>query len=341
MRKGYWARCTAISRRFLSSKTNRWPWGGDILRPRGYTAAMASCFFLAAALGTGFVLVASPARAANDEFSYARLYSTGEARRYAVERRVYNDNIETYAVRGITIHSVDDPSRGETIRFEKLAKYADEMPIDLTKEALKFSGFIVFVSSDTPDAAGLAIPEMKDVNSSVAGLVADLRTVHLAVSPFAGVNRLHRVGDSYTQPQPVSLSRNGGAAMSVSEDCLELKLVLTGLTPFEAVLRATFSPPAVPCHPPRAPGLNKPVDSDGSPNNVWQVSRTGGTYRVRWGKETAVVNVTLDRKTGALLAAELDDVRLINERRRCDANFNGCAPGTQSIRRRSLQITAR
>jgi hypothetical protein len=300
---------------------------------------MASYSVFAAALWSALVLGAAPARAADDEFSYSRAYSRGETRRYDVERRIFRDGVQTYTARGVTVHSVGEPPRGETIRFETLAKYANDVPFDVTSEALKFPGFTV--SAGTADAEAPPFPETTGLDPSVAGLVSDLRAVYLAVSPFAGVGRLRRIGDSFTLPEPLSLARGGTDATPVSEDCLTVKLALMGLSPSKAVLRATFSPPDEACRPPRKPWMEKPVDPDGAPNDVWQVSRAGATYRVLWGVETLVVDATLDPKTGVLLAADLDDMRVVKERSGCDASLDRCSPETDAVLRRTLRIKAR
>jgi hypothetical protein len=274
---------------------------------------------------------------ARAEFVYQRLCNPGETRLYELERRVYQDDSMTYRANAVSSHNVlGCEPYSESVLFSGLLKFAGRDPIDLSKAAAAFPGFsIALASNATQDDAGPSAPALADADQTLRGLARDLQQVIVSAASAAGSGRLRKVGDSYISPALRKDRRSATPGPGVREVCSEVRMGLVDLTPTRVSLRTSLSAPDSPCLVARKPWAEAPIESDGQPNNYQQVSCSVRTCSVSWGHERTVVDAVLDRKTGALLSAELEDVREFKERTGCDGDLEHCSPeASQSSRRR-------
>jgi hypothetical protein len=286
-----------------------------------------------AAAGLALAFLVLPAAASDADFAYSRAYVPGEVSRYDIERRAYQDELLTSHAQAVSVHSVPfgSPLR-EFIRIEKLVRAADQDRVDLTEQAAGFAGMLVSVASNTEKAApGLERPPRQGLETTLGSVVADLHACLLAVSPRSGVGRLRRVGDAYVSPSRRATSRG----------CAQVRTELTELSGTEAVIKTTFSPPDAPCLTLKKPELELPLDASGPPSNYQLVAGEGGRFSVRWGRDQTVVSATLDRRTGTLLGAELEGVRVLRERAGCSPSLEHCAPASSLLLRRTFKMTLR
>jgi hypothetical protein len=287
------------------------------------------------------MLLAPAARPAGDsEFVYQPLCTPGETRFYELERRVYRDGSLTYRATAVSSHSVlGCEPYSESVRFSGLLKFAGSQPIDLSKQAAAFPGFSIVLASFTEqDDAGSAESAPPGADQTLRGLARDL---HEAVASIAFAAGSGRVGDLYVNPALRVDRGKDASGPGGRELCAELRLGLVDLTPTRVSLRTSLSAPDSPCLKPPQPWVEAPVEPDGPPNNYQQVTCSSGICGVRWGHERTEVDAVLDRKTGALLCAELEDVRVLKERTGCDGGLEHCSPESQLLSRRRFNMKLR
>jgi hypothetical protein len=172
-------------------------------------------------------------------------------------------------------------------------------------------------------------------------MARDLQTVLRMAHEAVASGKLRWAGDSWTKP---ALRRSRRAAASGSggrESCGEVRMGLTDLTPSQAFLRTSWAAPEAGCLPSRQTWLDAPVERGGPPNNYRSVTCSGRICSVRWGQERTVVDAVLDRGTGAVVRAELEDVRTLKERGGCDTELAHCAPASRVVSRRRFSLRLR
>lgn len=283
-----------------------------------------------------------PRPAGDAEFSFQRLCAPGETRVYDLERRTYQDGSLTYSAAAVSSHTVQScsPYR-ETARFLALAKFVDRQPIDLSAAAAQFPGFSISLASGTrDDDDGPASATVPEAEQTLRGLARDLHAVLGWADAAAGSGRLRRAGDEHTRASP-RRSRPRAPGPAGRETCSEVRMGLKDLTPTAAAFRVSLTAPDSPCLEPRQPWLEASVGPGGPPNNYRAVACSGRICSVRWGQERTVVDAVLDRRTGALVSAELEGVRLLKERTGCDAALEHCSPESAASSRRRFILKLR
>lgn len=93
----------------------------------------------------------------------------------------------------------------------------------------------------------------------VVGVITDLHTFLVAVSPQAGVDKLAEVNGHYTLPKPVVGSWANGRSVIVGEDCIHITATLKALGPNTATIQTEIKPPQKACLKMLRGWINKPV----------------------------------------------------------------------------------
>jgi hypothetical protein len=284
-----------------------------------------------------------PRPAGDAEFAFQRSCKPGETRVYELERRVYDDDSLTYRATAVSSHTVlaCEPY-SESVRFSELFKFAGRQPIDLAKEAAAFPGFfIALASGPVDDEAGPSRPALRDADQTLRGLARDLHSVFVSAASAAGSGRLRRVGDAYVNPALRKDRRRDASGPGGRDACIQVRMGLVEMTPTRVSLRTSLSAPQSPCLKPLKPWVEEPVESGGAPNNYQQVSCVGGICSVRWGQDRTVVDAVLDRRTGILISAGLEVVRVRKERTGCDTELEHCSPESPLLSRRRFNMKLR
>ncbi|MBI5243594.1 MAG: hypothetical protein HY922_07905 [Elusimicrobia bacterium] len=276
------------------------------------------------------------------EFSFQRRCVPDETRVYDLERRTYRDGASTYRADAVSTHTVEACTPyAETVRFSALSKSAGRQSMDLSQAAADFAGFSIGLSSVTQeDEDGPGDAALPDADQTLRGLARDLHAVFSWADAAAASGRLRRVGDSFVRPS-LRRRRRGEAPGPGRELCSEVRMGLTALTPTRVTFRVSLAPPDAPCLAPRQAWEEPAADSGGPPNNYESVFCAGGVCGVRWGQARTIVDAVLDRGTGALVSAELEDVRSLKERTRCDAALEHCSPESSALSRRRFSLKLR
>jgi hypothetical protein len=98
-----------------------------------------------------------------------------------------------------------------------------------------------------------------------------------------------------------------------------------------------FMPPAKGCIDMLKPWMEAEV-VEGTPNNFQQQMDLGGAAAVMWGREEFVVNSTVRRSDGRILAATMDNRLDLKLKVGCDANLDSCKHELPMKIRRDLTL---
>ena len=275
---------------------------------------------------------------APDEFEFRRLVGEEETWAFDIDRSIYREGSLIYWTAATSSHSVlSGPPRGEFVRITRLTKYADTEPIDLSGMLAASPGFALALDADPAPAP----PASAGLDPTLSGLIADLRAALIWARDAGALRRLRRIGDVVESTTSWRYAWPDGTRVIVSDDCLQGKLALADLTLSKAVVKVTLGPPEASCLAIKEPWIREPVDPDGRPNNIEQVVAGTNSLRVSWGREEVSISATLDRRTGALLSAELENTRLLREKTGCSGSLEHCSPPVSTRLRRLLRLKRR
>lgn len=282
-----------------------------------------------ALLAAGLILCAPCVFASSTDYVYQRVTREGENHRYDLERRVYNNDAALYLATAVTSHTVVGAS--EVIGLESYAKSVSRQAIDQAEALAGFGGFTLPLR-----AATVTPPSFTGVESTLAGLLRDLHSLLANLGPRAELGRVKTIGDRYERPAEGSDWRS---ATGSGSGCGRLTTQLAGLSLNKAVVRVSYLAPETACLKMRMPWMETPLEPGAAANNVQQVVRAGRGSRVQWGRQQYVIDAVLDRKTGLILSAQLEDVRLLMERSGCSLELEHCSPASPAKLRRILKLT--
>ena len=121
------------------------------------------------------------------------------------------------------------------------------------------------------------------------------------------VANLHWPGDHLLVPTPISGNWANGGSISLGRDCLAVTEQLLDMMPDTVTFRSSFRPPPEPGLSMAHAWMRAPV-AGSTPNNFEQVIDQGeaGTT-VMWGHEKFTIITTVDRKSGVILRAQMED----------------------------------
>jgi hypothetical protein len=181
------------------------------------------------------------------------------------------------------------------------------------------SFFLSLVAGGSIAVPHLVVPQM---TGSVTGLV----TYWVAMSAKMGVANLHRPGDHLLVPAPISGNRANGGSIPLGRDYLAVTEQLLDMTRDTVTFRSFFQPPPEPGHSMAHAWMRAPV-AGSTPNNFEQVidqGKAGAT--VMWGHEKVMITTTVDRKSGVILRAKMENELNLRLRIGCTADGTHCGP---------------
>ncbi|GAC1351442.1 MAG: hypothetical protein NVSMB1_04520 [Polyangiales bacterium] len=242
--------------------------------------------------------VANPAP---PSFTYARRYAPDTIGWYRLTLDYQTLGGPSYSQTTISRHHESD--RGERVTFESLARITDGLHEDWSAVARAFPGYEVSIAQGCVQC--LALPNLTALDPHLTEPVTDIHTFLVAVSPQAGVDQVHSLGERHRSGKPVLGNWSHGAAIPVGEDCIVIEIVLDRFTPTTATLVTSFTPPPAPCLTPARSFMSKPVA--GRPNNFQQIEVKPDGRDAMWGKEQFVVTTTVRTSDGVILDAHMDN----------------------------------
>ena len=154
--------------------------------------------------------------------------------------------------------------------------------------------------------APFTFPNLSVVQPGLIGPVTDLLTFYADLFLAIHVAKVSTVGDHFYWPHPAPSSWADGKVVVIGENAIDFDITLTGLTERAATLLVKHVPPKDPSIQIPAEWMRAPVA--GTPNNWIEVSRANGRYVASMGKETFDVQLVIDRDSGVIIAASMDNV---------------------------------
>lgn len=219
---------------------------------------------------------------------------------------------------------------------------------------------LTFANRDVPlDEASLAFrqrlsldpryemspPDITGINPMLFGPVFDLMTFYVDLHPSLHQHKLNAIGDSVHVAHGRPNSWADGVNVILGEDCIDFALKLEALDAQRAALRVRHIPP-------KASSVKFPAEwmqervKPGVPNNWVQVQRapaqaadaSGPKFIAAAGHEVFDVLITIDRSTGSILSATMDNPVDVIQRHCADESLNMCGDPVKFQIRRSIEL---
>ncbi|CAL4870037.1 hypothetical protein MMA231_04335 (plasmid) [Asticcacaulis sp. MM231] len=172
-------------------------------------------------------------------------------------------------------------------------------------------------------------PDLSGVSPALVGPVTDLMTVYVDLWLANKFNALHKPGDHFYFPNPMTASWADGEAVVIGEDAVDFDMTLESVDDAQGtvVLLVRHVPPPQPkIHMP-APWMQAPV-ADTANNWVEVRKLPDGSFKAAVGQERFDVRITLDRANGRILKAHMDNPVTTSERVCKDAALTQCGSPT-------------
>jgi hypothetical protein len=280
----------------------------------------------------------APATSAAGQSPLDRRYVEGERMRYVMTgSNQGREHAVTYTAEAQAEVVADDQGGFfEEIRWTRLEVMGQEVPID------SISRFRMRVSLDPayditpPDFAAL-----QNVNPMLIGPIFDLMTFYVDLHPSLHQGRLRQVNDHTHVPHGQPNSWADGVNVIVGEDCIDFDLSLSHVDDRSAVLRVRHVPPQEASIRMPVQWLHQRVRPE-APNNWVQVqreapdaTRSDGGYVAASGHEMFDVRIEVERPSGRIVSATMDNPVDIVQRQCEDAELTDCGePDSFRIHRR-------
>ena len=258
-------------------------------------------------------------------YTYKRRYSIGSSSVYTLTTRAYHNG--KFASESVaTSKHVIVKRKGvpfERVTFTGLEETSKQGRKDLTAMPSVVSKVKPFYMSLAPHGS-LSIPKL--TVPQMTGPITDLITFWVALSPKVGADQLHSVGAKRTLKKPFGGDWASGASLPVGRDETVVTSQLVALTSKTATFKTSFLPPSKQGIQMARPFMTKRVVST-SPNNFEQVQAIGdGEFDAMWGNEHFIITETVDRKSGQIIHATMENYLKLKLRVQCDAAFKRCGP---------------
>lgn len=255
---------------------------------------------------------------AEDTFRYKRTYKIGEEFGYTLKTIVYHNKNFHSEEFGESIHTVTNTAIPyEQVVWKSLARRDQSGSRDLSADALRVRPYSISLDP----AGSISLPALEIPN--MVGMITDLSTFYVAISHKAGILKLAKRGDSFDNPDELKGEWASGTEVSVGQDCTKITLSLEDLTPTAATIRSSFLAPSAECIVMHKPWMSPPVKA-GVPNNFQQVKKTGNTFLVMWGHEQFIIKSEVDRASGLIKYAEMNNTLTLKMKTGCSENLDNC-----------------
>ena len=269
--------------------------------------------------------------APSDQYSYARHYVLGEVDEYEIRARTEGSDAELIAITSHETILIDGvphervswlratgSQRGDLTSLLKLVPPYD---ISLHPEG-KLELF-------TPPADPLIVQ-----------LATDLYTFWHTLSARSGIAHLRRVGDEHDNPEPLTGNFADEDEFLVGEDISAQRLRFVSLDATVATYEADALPPPEPAIKLHRAWM-QPSVCNGKPNNFQMVQRQEHGFLVSWGCEQFHIASEVDRKSGRILSASMDDELHWRVKLCSDEQLTDCIERPDFARRRHVSLTLR
>jgi len=271
--------------------------------------------------------------APSDQYSYARRYVPGEVDEYEIRVRTEGNDAELIAVTSHETVLVD----GVPYQRVRWLRATESKKGDLSAlvELIPAYDF----SLHPEGRLELFEPQADPV---IVELATDLYAFFQALSAPAGMGRLSRVGDEYDNPEPLTGDFSGEADFPIGEDIYSQRLRFVSLDRAVATYQANAFPPAKPAIEMHREWMQPPVCGSGPnnfrPNNFQMVQRRAQGFVVAWGCEEFHITSKVDRESGRILSASMEDTLRWRVKFCSDEQLSDCIDRPDFARRRQVAL---
>ena len=186
----------------------------------------------------------------------------------------------------------------------------------------------------------LAVPDLSKVQPVLIGPITDLLTFYADVQLAMRQAELRRAGDHVVVKHGVPNSWADGRRTLLGQDSVDFDLTLVSVDEARHVAKLVVKhvPPAEPQIKLPAAWMSEPV---GAAKNNWVQVQTveGGGFLGEIGEESFEADIELDRATGKILSATLDNPVEVKERKCEDAALTACGEATRYRIVRQITLT--
>ena len=271
-------------------------------------------------------------------YRYERSYVAGDHYSYKLVTSRFKGGMLDSVEEAVSDHTVlTDGTPRERIRWRSLVRQEGDTATDHTEIARGVSPYEISLHPDgTIDLPPLDEPRM-------LGMITDLNTFFVAVSPAIGVEGLHESGDSHVLDEPARGIWTNGRNIVLGQDCIRTRIELVEIDRKKETVRfrTSFMPPDVPCLELARPWMTKAA-SDDKPNNFQQITlNEQGKHTVIWGIEEFTITSEVSYEDGKVRNARMDNNLLIFAKIGCTEDLETCIveiPATIHIKR-VLELT--
>lgn len=254
-----------------------------------------------------------------ETYQFQRRYVNGDSYRYRVTSRVERNGMYAGEETAVSRHSVVVPRGGtpfERISWQQLESQDAAGRKTPSGEAEKVPPYEISL-----DAKGqVSLP--KATVPAMVGMVTDLNTFMVAVSPKVGVGMLRRPGDSHAHSELLRGDFANGGAIVLGQDCTELTLTLVELTPEIARIESRFTVPVKECITFRQAWMGRRGQAS---SNFQMIRKSSDTaFDVFWGTEVFTIVSEVRRRDGQVSRATMDNFLDLTVRMGCDAALVAC-----------------
>lgn len=264
-------------------------------------------------------------RAFADTYEYQRSYQPGDRYQYILTTEVLQNGKPRSFYVGETEHLVSvSPAGGPTEQIRWLSSSLNGQKLDARD--LTVPNYEMSLSPRAP----LIAPDLKTllraVPGAMVGMVTDLLTYYAAINPNAGIRSVRQVGDLWKSPAPLKGEWSDKDGLTAGEDCITPVTEMIELTDQIAWYRTSYLAPETPCLRLRKEWMLAPVDGS-VPNNMQQVSRADvlSRWMVLWGHEQFIIDTWVERSSGKILKASMNNTLTLKMKVECDEQLESCA----------------
>lgn len=294
-------------------------------------------------IGTGLLLCAVafgnlPAIAQDNAAAgklFPRKYTLGDRYRYRLTtEQLYNGKWNATTVVEMELTVVRDSAGRlcDEVRHVSQTVYTPRDTTNLDAEARSVKPYRISLQP----GGSIAIPPIEV--AGMTGPITDFITFFVAISPQSGVSTLQQRGDSLQRKELARGNFANGKTILVGDDCLAITAYLTEVGKRQVTLQTRFLPPVSPCISFLQEDMQTPV-TPGVRNNFQMVQPVGGgKYNVQYGNEVFVINSTVRRADGKLVAADMSNTLQLSLRLQCDSAYQHCQMTVPFHIQRNLQL---
>jgi hypothetical protein len=183
---------------------------------------------------------------------------------------------------------------------------------------------------------GIRLPTLEV--PSMTGMLTDLNTFFVAISPRVGIEKVNKIGESYVNPTLLYGDWSNAGTTSLGQDCTQLKITLSALSTGLVTFQSDFLPPSE-----NNMKFNKnwmiPPVTPGTANNFQMLkSNPDGTLSALWGNERYTVITKIDRSSGRILSAIMENDLKLKMRNGCDRELDSCGAELPVVMHRDVLL---